>query len=211
MTKESVWDQETLTSSSLQKLRDAFPMFDDDMLSEQLKKFGNELGKAERSLSKLHMKKGIRLEPANIPIQQPEAQRGPARKLIANVIARTDHPNLPLYCFIAMITRSTQSCEALSMKSQKYALGSIVRPIPVDRFRLLGDEKGHFWLKKTRVPDIGDIVEISFFEEDTSEYIRSAHGASPHQNEDLLCTALSLHHRCELGRNDAWQSYLAFF
>lgn len=134
-TQESVCDQESLTASSLQKLRHAFPMFDDDTLSEQLKKFGNDPGKAQRSLSKLHMKEGIRLEPANIPIQQPEAQRGPARKLIANVIARTDHPNLPLYCFIAMITQSTQSCEALGMKSQRHALGSIVRPIPVDRFR----------------------------------------------------------------------------
>ncbi len=93
-----------------------------------------------------------------------------------------------------MITRSTHS--------EKYRPGSIVRPIPVDRFRLLGDEKGHFWLKKTRVPEIGDIVEMRFLE-DTREYL-DAHGSSP-QNEDLLCTTLTLRSRCDLEKNETCQ------
>lgn len=182
----------------LPKLRHDFPMFDDDVLRKQLQESAYHLGKAKQSLSKLEAAKGVKLVPADIPVQQAPVPRGEPARLIANVIARTDHPNMPLYCFIAMITRSAQS--------EKYCPGSIVRPIPVDRFRLLGDEKGHFWLKKRRVPDIGDIVEILFFEEDTSEYISSAHGNSPHQNEDLLCTTLTLRHRCDLERNDAWQN-----
>lgn len=114
---------------------------------------------------------------------------------MANVLARTDHSHLPLYCFIAVIAKSEQ---------QTHRPGQIVRPIPEDRFRLLGDEKGHFWLKKRRVPEVGDIVEVCFFEEDTYDYLATAHGRYPHQNEDLLCTTLKLHcRRCDLGKNEA--------
>ena len=199
-TQDLVGDQngDSGEATHLPKLRHDFPMFDDDVLRKQLQESAYHLGKAKQSLSKLETTKGVKLVPADIPVQQAPVPRGEPARLIANVIARTDHPNMPLYCFIAMITRSAQS--------EKYCPGSIVRPIPVDRFRLLGDEKGHFWLKKRRVPDIGDIVEIRFFEEDTSEYISSAHGNSPHQNEDLLCTTLTLRHRCDLEKNDAWQN-----
>lgn len=170
-------------------------MFDDDVLWAHF--LQGDLRRAVQSLSKLEMSKGVILQPIDIPPLKPQVQGGTPRRLIANVIARTDHPKLPLYCFIAMITRSTQS--------EKYRPGSIVRPIPVDRFRLLGDEKGHFWLKKTRVPEIGDIVEMRFVEEDTREYLDSAHGRSPHRNEDLLCTTLTLRSRCDLEKNETCQ------
>ena len=202
--QELAGDQNEGQTVHLAELRHDFPMFDDDVLRKQLQQSAYKLGKVKQSLSKLETARGVLLEPADIPVRQPPVrlvQRKEPGRLIANVIARTDHPNLPLYCFVAMITRSTES-----LQSQKYRPGSIVRPIPVDRFRLLGDEKGHFWLKKKRVPNIGDIVEIRFFHEDTTEYIYSAHGNSPHQNEDLLCTTLSLRHRCDLEKNDARQT-----
>lgn len=180
---------------ALKHLRGEFPMFDDDVLWAHF--LQGDLRRAVQSLSKLEMSKGVILQPIDIPPLKPQVQGGTPRRLIANVIARTDHPKLPLYCFIAMITRSTQS--------EKYRPGSIVRPIPVDRFRLLGDEKGHFWLKKTRVPEIGDIVEMRFVEEDTREYLDSAHGRSPHRNEDLLCTTLTLRSRCDLEKNETCQ------
>ena len=134
-TQDLVGDQngDSGEATHLPKLRHDFPMFDDDVLRKQLQESAYHLGKAKQSLSKLETTKGVKLVPADIPVQQAPVPRGEPARLIANVIARTDHPNMPLYCFIAMITRSAQS--------EKYCPGSIVRPIPVDRFRLLGDEK----------------------------------------------------------------------
>lgn len=126
---------------------------------------------------------------------QERVRTGPPQTLFANVVARTDHPKAPLYCFLAMVAKSdSKACPP----------GCLVRPIPEDRFRLLGDEKGHFWLKSRRVPEVGDVIEMNFFEEDVSDYLATAHGNYPHRNEDLLCTKLTLRSRSELQRNDAW-------
>lgn len=181
-------------SDPVSKLRHNFPIFDDDVLSAHLMEASYDLEKAVVSLSKLEAEPVAVLEPADIPrSSNPPLRSGEPKRLMANVIARTDHPKMPLYCFIAVVAKSNQS--------QKYRAGQIVRPIPEDRFRLLGDEKGHFWLKKTKVPQIGDIVEVCFFEEDARDYLETAHGTYPHQNEDLLCTTLTLHSRCDLERN----------
>ncbi|CAK8992073.1 unnamed protein product [Durusdinium trenchii] len=180
-------------SDPVLKLRHSFPMFDDDLLSTHLMDAAYDLEKAVVSLSKLEAEPAEVLEPVEIPCSQTRVRTAAPQRLMANVLARTDHSHLPLYCFIAVIAKSEQ---------QTHRPGQIVRPIPEDRFRLLGDEKGHFWLKKRRVPEVGDIVEVCFFEEDTYDYLATAHGRYPHQNEDLLCTTLKLHcRRCDLGKN----------
>lgn len=181
-------------SDPVSRLRYNFPMFDDELLSEYLMESDYDLERAVLALSKLEAVDGDVLEAVDIPRVPLRVRSGVPKRLIANVVARTDHPGMPLYCFIAMVSKSTES--------QKYRPGSIVRPIPEDRFRVLGDEKGHFWLKKNMVPQIGDIVEISFFEVDGDEYLESAHADSPHRNEDLLCITLRLRHRCLLEKNE---------
>ena len=183
-------------SDAIIQLRHNFPMFDDDVLCNHFMEADYDLEKAVMSLSKLEAEPVAILEPVqDIPLHpQPRVRKEAPKRLMANVVARTDHAHLPLYCFIAVVAKSEQS--------QKYRPGQLVRPIPEDRFRLLGDEKGHFWLKKTKVPQVGDIVEVCFYEEDTHDYLRMAHGKYPHQNEDLLCTTLTLHTRCDLEKND---------
>ena len=183
-------------SDAIIQLRHNFPMFDDDVLCDHFMEADYDLEKAVMSLSKLEAEPVAILEPVqNIPLHpQPRVRKEAPKRLMANVVARTDHAHLPLYCFIAVVAKSEQS--------QKYRPGQLVRPIPEDRFRLLGDEKGHFWLKKTKVPQVGDIVEVCFYEEDTHDYLRMAHGKYPHQNEDLLCTTLTLHTPCDLEKND---------
>ena len=61
------------------------------------------------------------------------------------------------------------------------------------------------------MPELGDIVEMQFFVEHASEYLGSAHGKSPHRNEDLLCQSLTLRGRCALERNDTWQDLFGFY
>ena len=185
-------------SEPVAQLRHNFPMFDDEVLSAHLMGAAYDLEKAVLSLSKFEAEGGDILEPVVLPVRPPRVRTGKLQTLIANVVARTDHPGMPLYCFIAMVTKSlSPTCRP----------GQMVRPIPEDRFRLLGDEKGHFWLKKSRVPEIGDIVEICFFEEDATDYLESAHGGFPHQNEDLLCTELTLRSRCVVERNEACSKF----
>ena len=181
-------------SDPVSRLRHNFPMFDDEVLSLYLMESDYDLERAVLALSKLEAMDGDVLEAVDIPRVPLRVRSGVPKRLIANVVARTDHPGMPLYCFIAMVSKSTES--------QKYRPGSIVRPIPEDRFRVLGDEKGHFWLKKNRVPQIGDVVEMSFFEVDGEDYLESAHADSPHRNEDLLCITLTLRHRCLLEKNE---------
>ena len=122
-------------SELLGRLREDFPMFDENILAERLRLASSDFQRTTKSLSKLEKSKGVSLVPADIPRLPPRQRNGGPSKLIANVIARTDHPSMPLYCFIAMVTKAltpTQRCRA----------GSIVRPIPEERFRLLGDETG---------------------------------------------------------------------
>ena len=66
---------------------------------------------------------------------------------------------MPLYCFVVLVMRSD---------SPRCRTGGIVRPIPEE---MLGDEKGHFWKKKNRIPEVGDIVEITFYDEDNRNYL----------------------------------------
>ncbi|CAE7947126.1 unnamed protein product [Symbiodinium sp. KB8] len=196
-TKDFQWCALQDISDPVSKLRHNFPMFDDDVLSRHLLEAACDLEQAVLSLSKLEAEPAEPIavqEPADIPVSVMPRRSGAPKRLVANVIARTDHAHLPLYCFIAVVAKAQDS--------QKYRAGQVVRPIPEDRFRLLGDEKGHFWKKITRVPAVGDIVEVCFFEEDTYDYLATAHGKYPHQNEDLLCTTLTLHSRCDLSKND---------
>ncbi|CAE7891493.1 unnamed protein product [Symbiodinium microadriaticum] len=195
-TKDFQWCALQDISDPVSKLRHNFPMFDDDVLSRHLLEAACDLEQAVLSLSKLEAEPAEPIavqEPADIPVSVMPRRSGAPKRLVANVIARTDHAHLPLYCFIAVVAKAQDS--------QKYRAGQVVRPIPEDRFRLLGDEKGHFWKKITRVPAVGDIVEVCFFEEDTYDYLATAHGKYPHQNEDLLCTTLTLHSRCDLSKN----------
>ena len=181
-------------SEPVARLQHNFPMFDDEVLSTHLMAAAYDMEEAVLSLSKFAAEGGDILGPVDLPVRPPRVRAGKPQNLVANVVARTDHPGMPLYCFVAMVAKSA---------SPAYRPGRLVRPIPEDRFRLLGDEKGRFWLKKSRVPEIGDIVEIHFFEEDASDYLESAHGDFPHQNEDLLCTELTLRSRCVVERNAA--------
>ena len=183
-------------SESVRKLRHNFPMYDDDVLGSHLLQAGNDLEQAVLSLSSLDAEKTCSLIPLDLPCCRPDRKRsGRPQKIIANVLARTDHAHLPLFCFVLLITVS---------ESEKYRPGRIVRPIPEDRFRLLGDEKGHFWKRMpSALPEVGHVVEIHFYEEDTADYLQAAHGNYPHQNEDLLCTSLILRSRCNLQRNAA--------
>ncbi|CAE7456199.1 unnamed protein product [Symbiodinium sp. CCMP2592] len=176
------------------KLRHNFPMYDDDIIGDHLLQAGNDLERAVLSLSALGAEPTSSIVPADIPCNRPERLRsGRPKKIIANVLARTDHSRSPLFCFILLATVS---------ESEKYKAGCIVRPIPEDRFRLLGDEKGHFWKRMPQaLPEVGHVVEILFFEEDTVDYLQAAHGNYPHQNEDLLCTSLVLRKRCSLHKN----------
>ncbi|CAE8611561.1 unnamed protein product [Polarella glacialis] len=120
--------------------------------------------------------------------EREENRKGKDKTITGYIIARTDHPREPLYCFIVLVSRSD---------STKYKEGTLVRPIPKTCvFR--DDEMGRFWVKRTLVPEIGSIVELQFLEDDTLQYLLSGHGKHPQQNEDLLCASLELKGICNL-------------
>ncbi|OLP95330.1 hypothetical protein AK812_SmicGene22557 [Symbiodinium microadriaticum] len=181
-------------SERVSSLRHNFPFFDDDILCEHLMQAESNMEQAVLSLSKKEFEPAVAfvvLEPADIPLNQRTCERrGAPKQVYGNVIARTDHSRLPLYCFVVLVMQSN---------SARCKVGSIARPIPEDRFRLMGDEKGHFWKKKARVPEVGDVVEMQFFEEDNTNYLGL--GSYPHKNEDLLCTSLLLKSRSLLAKN----------
>ena len=121
--------------------------------------------------------------PLDIPCSKPErARHGRPKKIIANVVARTDHAHLPLFCFVLVVGTSD---------SEKYRAGRVVRPIPLDRFRLLGDEKGHFWQRTPHaLPEVGHVVEIQFFE-DAGQIVTSSKEVSLNF-ESILATVGNL-------------------
>lgn len=99
-TQDLVGDQngDSGEATHLPKLRHDFPMFDDDVLRKQLQESAYHLGKTKQSLSKLETTKGVKLVPADIPVQQAPVPRGEPARLIANVIARTKYAPVLLYC-----------------------------------------------------------------------------------------------------------------
>lgn len=171
-------------------LRHNFPMLDEEILHEHFMQANYDLEEAVYTLSSLEAGAvAIDLEPADVPSEKQERRKaGQLKTILGNVIALTDHPKQPLYCFIVLVSRSD---------SLKYKAGKLVRPVPrtcVSR----DDEMGRFWVKRTSVPEFGSMVELNFFEEDTREYVSSAQGNYPQQNEDLLCASLELKGGCHL-------------
>eukprot|EP00929_Paragymnodinium_shiwhaense_P120311 TRINITY_DN92246_c0_g1_i1.p1 TRINITY_DN92246_c0_g1~~TRINITY_DN92246_c0_g1_i1.p1 ORF type:complete len:1024 (+),score=100.42 TRINITY_DN92246_c0_g1_i1:279-3350(+) len=174
-------------------LRELFPMFDDNTLLSHFLQADDSSDGAESfeaaiaSLSARLDRPTLAVESVGdvgvkSDVERPQKSIAPSRVIIGYVVALTDHPKQPLYCFIVMVVRSS---------SLKYREGKLVRPVPqtcVER----DDEMGRFWVKKSGVPAVGSRVKLEFVEEDTLEYLAAGQGQYPQQNEDLLCSSLTL-------------------
>jgi hypothetical protein len=167
------------SSSNSGVQRSSFAFLDNDIASIEL---ALEMA-TDPNTRTIRAKQSEHVQAVSSKLSLPErVWTGPRRTIVGHVVALTDHPKQPLYCFIVLVAVSD------SMKDRK---GLLVRPVPhtcVTR----DDEMGRFWVKKKGVPEFGSMVELKFFEEDTREYLRCGQCKYPQQNEDLLCETLNL-------------------
>ena len=209
-----------VVDDKISALRHNFPDADDEILTRCLMEADYDLGDAVLRLSARtthgdHNCPGEEIRGSeevemDVVAEEDKRKRHSARKLFGNVIARTKHKNLPLFCFVVCLWQENRFRTASGDLQH-----CLVRPLPEDRVKLRGDESGHFWKVVRSVPEVGDLVELRYLEAETRRYLGGDgeygrhHANSPHRNEDLLCHSLRLVKRVKLDSDTRTRDRLA--